>query len=220
VDATGRLIGIPTQGSQLDCRPGDTNFDGQIDAADVGCIPVGGSIGQLRPINLAHGVLADAGFVQEETGPVESPQTPTPTFGDLMTPGEYATVVAARAALPPTLEAGSSHKVDEPPPGGVMPTPGVDEDYCLTSPLYPVGTRITVAQQIVFYQEEASRVSLYDDNPSLEPHGLIPAGTVVEISGPFVEKGVCDYWPVRYHVPAGYVVEDRYVDERDLRQTD
>ena len=53
LDRAGRLIGVPTQGTELDCRPGDTNRDGTIDAEDVGCIPLGGSIGQLRPINLA-----------------------------------------------------------------------------------------------------------------------------------------------------------------------
>ena len=47
LDREGRLIGIPTQGSALDCRPGDTNGDGEIDAQDIGCLPTGGSIGQL-----------------------------------------------------------------------------------------------------------------------------------------------------------------------------
>ncbi|HEU0113980.1 MAG TPA: serine protease, partial [Thermomicrobiales bacterium] len=42
VDAAGRLIGVPTQGSKLDCRPGDTNGDGEVTAEDVGCIPTGG----------------------------------------------------------------------------------------------------------------------------------------------------------------------------------
>ena len=42
LDRAGRLIGVPTQGTELDCRPGDTNRDGTIDAEDVGCIPLGG----------------------------------------------------------------------------------------------------------------------------------------------------------------------------------
>lgn len=58
----GRLVGVVTQGSELDCRPGDTNRDGQITGADVGCIPVGGSIGQLRPSLLALDLLASAGY--------------------------------------------------------------------------------------------------------------------------------------------------------------
>jgi serine protease Do len=61
INRSGELIGIPTQGSSLDCRPGDTNFDGMADAQDVGCIPTGGSIGQLRPINLASDILGRSG---------------------------------------------------------------------------------------------------------------------------------------------------------------
>ena len=51
-----------TQGSALDCRPIDTNHDGQLNGEDVGCIPVGGSIGQIRPINLAWPLLEKAGL--------------------------------------------------------------------------------------------------------------------------------------------------------------
>jgi S1-C subfamily serine protease len=67
LDRAGRLIGVPTQGSSLDCRPGDTNADGQVDARDVGCVPTGGSIGQVRPIALALpllGMSPDPGTVQ------------------------------------------------------------------------------------------------------------------------------------------------------------
>jgi hypothetical protein len=56
---------VPTQGSALDCRPFDSNLDGTLDGQDVGCIPVGGSIGQLRPINLAWPLLEEAGLSLE-----------------------------------------------------------------------------------------------------------------------------------------------------------
>lgn len=83
LDRTGRHIGIPTQGTELDCRPGDTNGDGTIDAEDVGCIPMGGSIGQLRPINLAKPILAEAGWVpgaeEDVLTPVTVPTPPPPT---------------------------------------------------------------------------------------------------------------------------------------------
>ena len=62
VNSRGELVGIPTSGSSLDCRPGDTNFDGVVDASDVGCIPVGASFGQLRPVNLALALLRRAGW--------------------------------------------------------------------------------------------------------------------------------------------------------------
>ena len=57
LNSTGQLIGIPTSGSALDCRVGDTNRDGTIGPEDVGCLPTGGSLTQLRPINLALPLL-------------------------------------------------------------------------------------------------------------------------------------------------------------------
>lgn len=54
----GQLIGVPTTGAALDCRPGDVNRDGLEDEADIGCVPTGGSLAQLRPINLAKPLLA------------------------------------------------------------------------------------------------------------------------------------------------------------------
>lgn len=62
VNRRGQLVGVPTQGSALDCRPFDTNGDGALDMLDGGCIPVGGSIGQIRPINLAWPLLEQAGL--------------------------------------------------------------------------------------------------------------------------------------------------------------
>ncbi|MBA2596910.1 MAG: trypsin-like peptidase domain-containing protein [Chloroflexia bacterium] len=58
VNDAGALIGIPTSGSALDCRPGDTNRDGAVGPEDVGCVPTGGSLTQLRPIDLARPLLA------------------------------------------------------------------------------------------------------------------------------------------------------------------
>src|SRR5215213_3648620 len=57
LDSSGQLIGVPTSGSALDCRVGDTNRDGTIGPEDVGCLPTGGSLTQLRPINLALPLL-------------------------------------------------------------------------------------------------------------------------------------------------------------------
>jgi hypothetical protein len=58
VNDAGQLIGVPTSGSALDCRAGDTNRDGVVDENDVGCLPTGGSLTQLRPIDLARPLLA------------------------------------------------------------------------------------------------------------------------------------------------------------------
>ena len=58
-NAKGELVGVPTQlgyggdDQFVDCRPlADTNRDGAIDSND-NCVPTGGFINALRPINLA-----------------------------------------------------------------------------------------------------------------------------------------------------------------------
>src|SRR5215207_959893 len=58
VNNAGQLVGVPTSGSALDCRKGDTNRDGVVGEDDVGCLPTGGSLTQLRPIDLARPLLA------------------------------------------------------------------------------------------------------------------------------------------------------------------
>lgn len=74
----GEIIGVPTQvgsgeidGVIVDCRPlADTNRDGVIDERD-NCVPTGGFINALRPVNLAMGLidsaLAGQVAVEEET---------------------------------------------------------------------------------------------------------------------------------------------------------
>ncbi len=78
LNASGQLIGIPTSGSALDCRVGDTNRDGTIGPEDVGCLPTGGSLTQLRPINLARPLLAgvDAAVAGEIGTSVAATLTP------------------------------------------------------------------------------------------------------------------------------------------------
>lgn len=69
LNSAGELIGIPTSGSELDCRPGDTNRDGVIGPDDVGCLPTGGSLTQLRPIDLAKPLLESVDAeIAAETG--------------------------------------------------------------------------------------------------------------------------------------------------------
>ena len=62
----GRLIGIPTKarasesGPAVDCRPlADTNGDGEVDAKD-NCVPIGGFLNGIRPINLANDLIDEA----------------------------------------------------------------------------------------------------------------------------------------------------------------
>jgi hypothetical protein len=73
VNDAGQLIGVPTSGSALDCRSGDTNRDGVVGAEDVGCLPTGGSLTQLRPIDLARPLLASVDAeVSAQAGPQSS----------------------------------------------------------------------------------------------------------------------------------------------------
>ena len=83
INDAGELIGVPTQGSELDCRPGDTNRDGVIDLQDIGCIPTGGSLGQLRPINLAQELLERA--AAQDISEVSTLVSPTATIASAMT---------------------------------------------------------------------------------------------------------------------------------------
>jgi len=65
-DTAGQLIGIPTQASAsnsspvVDCRSiTDTNGDGEINSADQ-CVPIGGFLNGIRPVNLAVPLILDA----------------------------------------------------------------------------------------------------------------------------------------------------------------
>lgn len=72
VDDQGRLIGIPTRASSgdeqadiVDCRAvADTNRDGVINDDDT-CVPLGGFINGLRPVNLALPIIEAARAGQE-----------------------------------------------------------------------------------------------------------------------------------------------------------
>lgn len=86
VNEAGQLIGVPTAvGSGdlsvdiVDCRALlDTNRDGYIDDNDT-CVPTGGFINALRPINLAQGIIQAAlrGEVVIESGsPIGEPFNP------------------------------------------------------------------------------------------------------------------------------------------------
>jgi S1-C subfamily serine protease len=85
MDKNGKLVAIPTQlgsggdDALVDCRViQDTNGDGKINAKDQ-CIPVGGFINALRPVNLAIPLIEEARRI---TGHVDGSQalpSPSPT---------------------------------------------------------------------------------------------------------------------------------------------
>lgn len=85
VDEQGNLIGVPTRGgsgddnsSIVDCRQiVDTNGDGVIDENDS-CVPFGGFINALRPINLAKALISQAtSGIGPQATPSRAPKTPT-----------------------------------------------------------------------------------------------------------------------------------------------
>jgi len=75
LDEFGRLVAVPTQlgygqseGNFVDCRvAADTNGDGKINEKDA-CIPVGGFINALRPINLAKPLIERAQGITTSSG--------------------------------------------------------------------------------------------------------------------------------------------------------
>ncbi len=82
VNDKGELVGVPTRGGAgstdkiVDCRPiADTNGDGYIDEKDT-CVPMGGFINALRPVNLAKPLIEAA---SRGLGPQPKPEVqPTP----------------------------------------------------------------------------------------------------------------------------------------------
>ncbi len=79
----GFIIGVPTTasagtgGNITDCRVvQDTNGDGQLDSNDT-CIPIGGFINGLRPLNLALPLIQSAQMGQEYASPFGGPSQPT-----------------------------------------------------------------------------------------------------------------------------------------------
>lgn len=104
VNAIGLLIGVPSiagsgaEGSTVDCRfLEDTNGDGYIDSDDS-CVPVGGFINGLRPVNLAHDLIDDAENGREYVSPYgggEAQETPAGGTFDISSAGVSNIVFAA-----------------------------------------------------------------------------------------------------------------------------
>jgi len=83
VDESGMLIGVPTRAGvggdtdPVDCRPvKDTNGDGSIDSDDD-CVPIGGFINALRPVNLAKTLIEAARLGLPDTGRQSTSQPAT-----------------------------------------------------------------------------------------------------------------------------------------------
>ena len=95
-DNEGNLVAIPTMlgsgdmtGDVVDCRYlADTNGDGYIDEDDA-CVPTGGFINALRPINLAKPMIEKVVGIQIAS-PETTPTPANPTLAPTPTPTEIA----------------------------------------------------------------------------------------------------------------------------------
>jgi serine protease Do len=100
VNAAGQLIGIPTRASAsgenqdiVDCRPVvDTNRDGVVDEND-NCVPIGGFINGLRPINLARPLVEAA--ERGEAYVVGPPEAPAAGGGYDINAAEFSRLIFA-----------------------------------------------------------------------------------------------------------------------------
>ncbi|MCD6356644.1 MAG: trypsin-like peptidase domain-containing protein, partial [Anaerolineaceae bacterium] len=98
-DENYKIIGIPTQvgageisGDIVDCRPlADTNRDGFIDQYDT-CVPTGGFINALRPINLAIPLINAAIEGSEVSASVELPEADLPSGGNVIYEDDFSDV--------------------------------------------------------------------------------------------------------------------------------
>jgi len=95
-----RLVGIPTQvgageitGEVVDCRPlADTNRDGYVDDYDT-CVPTGGFINALRPINLAIPLINAAIEGKENIMIVdEIPSATLPKGGEVLYADNFSSI--------------------------------------------------------------------------------------------------------------------------------
>ncbi len=84
-DAEGRIIGVPSRAGTgdvddiTDCRlAADTNGDGTIDGSDS-CIPIGGFINGIRPIDAAADIIAEGRAAEIPDAPVSTTTPPTTT---------------------------------------------------------------------------------------------------------------------------------------------
>lgn len=122
-DQAGRIVGVPSRAGTgdaediTDCRlVADTNNDGQIDAADS-CIPIGGFINGIRPIDAAAPIIA------------EGLASPVPTAPSTTVPPTTASpTTAPPTTVPPTTAPPTAPPTTTAPPA---PAPATDTTFAL-----------------------------------------------------------------------------------------
>jgi hypothetical protein len=94
------LIGIPTQlgyggeDQYVDCRPlADTNRDGIVDENDD-CVPVGGFINALRPVNLAIPMIEAAKRGEVSIGKSSAERAEQPAEGEILFEDDFSSSIS------------------------------------------------------------------------------------------------------------------------------
>jgi hypothetical protein len=154
---------------------------------------------------------------------------PTPTPGVPTKTPEPRVDQAAPADDQPQGEPGWPPAAYVPPEEATYVAPTLDvrfASYCQTSPLYPPGSEIVLPRSVALLverpgfgpsNEPVDPPDTYDPIVArFRPTDSIPSGAVIEITGPHVETGTCDVWPIRYYQGFGSVIEG-FIDERELR---
>jgi len=143
-------------------------------------------------------VIANVTPIEPAT-PAPPVETPPPAIQP--TPGLPAPTVPP-AIIPPTQAAAAQ---PTPPPAEPTqppaPEPGVNTDNpCSGLPVYQVGATVSTTEEVNLR-----------DQPSTEGQRLrvLPQGTLLTVTGDFVESGQCDWWPVTVNDSgeAGFVIE-------------
>ena len=123
-----------------------------------------------------------------------TPAPPTPTAVVIApTPGPPVTEPTATPAVavaPPT---------QPPAPATVAPTT-TSENPCASLPVYEVGTLVTTTEQVNLRDSPSTDGSIVTE---------LPAGSQLQVTGPFSEAGQCDWWPVTVTETGqpGFVIE-------------
>jgi hypothetical protein len=136
-----------------------------------------------------------AEVVPTEPPPATPEPSPTPTAPAITpTPGPAPTETAP-AVVNPTVAAEQTPATDTGTQGGnTLPE-------CQNRATYEVGTTVVTSNDVNLRTEATS------ESPSL---GIVPAGTQLQTTGPFVDLPDCDWWPVSNPATGqtGYIRED------------
>jgi hypothetical protein len=164
-------------------------------------------IGLLLLIGLlwywASALIGDGSPTQQPTPEVAAivtpineatPAPPTPTAVIIApTPGPpvtQPTATAVPAVVPPT---------QPPAPATVAPTVAADNP-CASLPVYEVGTLVVTTEQVNLRDAPTTEGNIVTE---------LPAGSQLQVTGPFSEAGQCDWWPVTVTQTgqSGFVIE-------------